>query len=215
MSWLSGLIDRNRNAVGNLVKNVSPLLALTPLGMAGSFVGGALGRGMQKGANIGSMLKSGASNAAIGGGANALKSAFIPSSAAGSAPAYGVGMGTPTSGINPVDPNAWLANGAVESTPQAGLMSKVTDALGSGVHKAVGFAKDNPNAVGMGLQGLGAISGAQAQNKQADREYALGNRRMALEEEAAAKKRQQDQALEAQRQAVLAALMKSFGTGGF
>lgn len=59
-----GIIDRNRNFTGNLLRNVAPLAGLIPGvgGLAAAGIGaaaGAAGRGIQKGTNIGDILKQG------------------------------------------------------------------------------------------------------------------------------------------------------------
>ncbi len=71
--WLSAAWDRNRDFAGNAIKNISPALSFVPgLGIPASFAAGAIGRGMQHGTNLGDILKSGVSNASIGGGARSL-----------------------------------------------------------------------------------------------------------------------------------------------
>lgn len=175
MSWASQFIKHNRGFIGNAIKNISPALAFTPLGMLGAGAAGALGRAIQPGAKFGDIVKSGVSNAAIGGGArggvDALRSAFAPSSSAagslaatpaGSAGSAGsaVGNGTLVSNGN----GGWVSGagqtGASGADAGEGFMSK----LGSGAQAVGRFAKDNPNAIAGGLQGLGAIGSMGSEN---------------------------------------------------
>jgi hypothetical protein len=61
-----GPIRFDKHTLGNLIKNVAPALAFTPLGVLGAGAAGALGEKL-RGGSTGSALKSGLSNAAIGG----------------------------------------------------------------------------------------------------------------------------------------------------
>ena len=61
-----GPIRFDKHTLGNLVKNVAPALAFTPLGVLGAGAAGALGEKM-RGGSTGSALKAGLSNAALGG----------------------------------------------------------------------------------------------------------------------------------------------------
>lgn len=60
-------IRLDSHTLGNLIKNVSPALAFTPLGLAGAGAAAALG-GKLRGESTGQAIRSGLSNAAIGGG---------------------------------------------------------------------------------------------------------------------------------------------------
>lgn len=148
MSWLSETWNRNRGAIGNAVKNVSPLLAFTPLGPLGAGAAGALGRAIQPGANAGSILKSGLGNAAIGGGAAGL--------------ARGAGLvGNPMA-------QGGLPTSEAFSGPQ-GLASRVNGALGSAGNAAMGAAKKDPLGA---IQAVGSVTGGvmdgRNQNAQLD-----------------------------------------------
>lgn len=147
--WLSAAWDRNRDFAGNALKNISPALSFVPgLGIPASFAAGALGKGIQHGSNLGDILKSGASNAAIGGGARSLVNgaqalAGRPASSAAFAPSSGVeGGGLPM----PPPPI---------TTPARGL-SDVAQGIG-------GFAKDNATVLGqVGSGVLNARAGDEA-----------------------------------------------------
>jgi len=63
-----GFVDRNRNFVGNALKNVAPIAGILTGGMAGVALGGlgaALGAGVRKGTNIGNIAKTGVENAML------------------------------------------------------------------------------------------------------------------------------------------------------
>jgi hypothetical protein len=154
MSWLSSAWDRNRNFLGNAVKNISPLLAFTPLGPLGAGAAGALGRSMQKGANLGSILKSGVSNAAIGAGAHGLygaaRGALSGATAAGGAAPSNFAAGA--TGAAPAPPMTSLggmsfAGPHVAQLPAQGTSSTLAKLM-SGLSGAGGFAKDNATVLG-------------------------------------------------------------------
>ena len=63
-----GFVDRNRNFVGNALKNVAPIAGILTGGTAGVALGGlgaALGAGVRKGTNIGNIAKTGVENAML------------------------------------------------------------------------------------------------------------------------------------------------------
>lgn len=165
MSWLSAAWNRNRGAIGNFAKNVSPLLAFTPLGLAGTAITAGLGELARPGKNVGDAFKAGASNAAIGAGArgasNILKPLFTPgSSAAGSmasAAAPGSEVGGQVMGAgNGFTAGAHTAGNAVTAGGSGGP---------SWLSKAFGAAKDNPLVVGQVASG---ILGARENGAQRD-----------------------------------------------
>ncbi len=165
MSWLSDLghklghfadttWDHNRNFVGNAIKNVSPLLAFTPLGPLGSGAAAALGQGMEKGSNLGSILKSGVSNAAIGAGAHGLYGAARGAlGAAGDAGGGGAIPGvqfTPSSALGtmqgPGSAALNLGNTAASAAPS--MSSQLMSGLGGAARGAGSFLKDNASTIG-------------------------------------------------------------------
>ncbi len=166
MSWLSDAWKRNRGAIGNFAKNVSPLLAFTPLGLPGAAILGGLGELARPGKNIGDALKSGASNAAIGAGARgaagALRPLFTPgSSAAGSvasaaAPSYGGEVGGQVMGVG----NGFTAGSSAPAVAASGGAGGP-----SWLSKAWQGVKDNPMVAGQVASG---ILGAREQGANRD-----------------------------------------------
>lgn len=68
MSWLGDVWKRNRNFVGNALKNVAPVVGALTGGVGGVAIGGlgaALGQAAREGSNIGDILKTGVQNAGI------------------------------------------------------------------------------------------------------------------------------------------------------
>lgn len=125
-----------RSGLGNLVKNVSPLLAFTPLGALGAGVAGGVG-GLIRGEGVGRAALSGLSNAGIGAGArtgvNALRGAF--------------GGGAGASAAAPP-----MGGGAVPSAPVPGGGPGLFGNAGAGITPGSGAGGLPP------LQGLGASS---------------------------------------------------------
>lgn len=161
----------NRNQFGNMLKNVSPIAGAFTGGLGGLLLGGAgsaLGRGVQKGANLGNILGQGASGAALSGvgnmGINALKGAFA---GGGSAAGAGAGAGGSAGGSA-----AGAMPGAVEEIQAGNVVHPAASKFGFGgpglLKSAGNFLKDNTTAVGMGLKGLGDIQGAGSQNRLAN-----------------------------------------------
>lgn len=84
LGGVAGVVDRNRNFVGNLAKNVAPLLTLLPgVGVPLAAAVGAGGRAIQKGANIGDIAKQGLSTATMAGGVAGAASGLNAATAAG------------------------------------------------------------------------------------------------------------------------------------
>lgn len=159
MSWLSDLggyvdrqwgtggpfgaatkaVERNRNAIGDVVKYGSDLLApftgpFAPL-VAGA--GNALGTGIHEGTNFGDIAKSGAIGGAIGYGENALGSAFGAGSGAASG---GSGLGSALESAGDVGRDV---DGAFEVGSSAG--NALAD---SGAKVAQGLATNAPTSLG-------------------------------------------------------------------
>lgn len=195
MSWLSNFWSHNRNFLGNALKNVSPAAFLIPgvgplaaAGLAGA--GSALGRGIQKGANVGDILRQGvqgAGEAYLGGRLTGgqghslakLKSLFTGggggSPAAQSArelarmpgvqftPSSNVVQGPGTAALNLGTVGGLGGGGAGVSA--AANAAAGTPAAASRLSQALKFTKDNPLAVGMGLQGAGQLASLPAENR--------------------------------------------------
>lgn len=171
MSWLSSLWDRNRNSVGNLVKNVAPALSFVPgLGIPASFAAGAAGRAMQKGTNLGDILKSGASNAAIGGGARGLAglAGFGGGGASAGHAANPVGRTLVQEAV-PKSSNGVIAFGGQTFTPPSFTpppfvpSSAASTSSPGWLSKAAGFVKDNPDPIGHAATAAANVYGGQQQ----------------------------------------------------
>lgn len=163
MSWLSAAWQRNRGAIGNFAKNVSPLLAFTPLGLAGTAITAGLGELARPGKNIGDALKAGASNAAIGAGArgatNALKPLFTPGSSAAGSMASAAAPGSSVGGEVMGAGNGFTAGSHMASAaPSGGGGSSWLSKAGSAI-------KDNPLVAGQIASG---VLGAREQGAQRD-----------------------------------------------
>lgn len=164
MSWLGDAWKRNRGAIGNFAKNVSPLLAFTPLGLAGTAITAGLGELARPGKNIGNALKAGASNAAIGAGArgaaNVLKPLFTPGSGAAGTVASAAAPGSEIGGQVMGAGNEWTAGSHAGNAVTSG-----GNGGPSWLSKAFGAAKDNPLVVGQVASG---ILGARENGAQRD-----------------------------------------------
>jgi hypothetical protein len=165
VSWLS---DR----LGVHV-NLRPLASVAG-GVVGNMllpgIGGYLGAGLGKmgdnlahGDSFGHALGQGALHGGAAYGLGALKDAFAPSSAAGAASAGQVAQQGARQGAEGAA--GGMANITAANLPQMtpppsmGGGSSFLGSLGSAAKSVGNFAKDNPNAIGAGLQGLGQISG--------------------------------------------------------
>lgn len=216
MSWLSKAtgvhisptrtyVDRNQ--VGNLLKNISPIAGAFTGGLGGMLLGGAgsaLGRGVQKGANFGNILGQGAAGAgmaslgesALGG----LKSAFggASGSAAGGAGGAGGGFGGEggLQSVAPPGPSPAQWQGAADSMKAIPPVSAAPAAAVAGaavpppavkppasaMSRVGSFADKYAGFLSGGLQGIGNIAQADSQNRlrnaQAqETEYDLAERR--------------------------------------
>lgn len=159
-----------------------------PAGLALAAAGSAAGRGISKGANLGNILGAGATGAATAGalnsGAGLLKGALqkgatsavpsaIPSAAAPSAAAplpeishFGIELPGAVEGA--ADAASAVAP-TVAPVASHGALSQITGGLervgkkaGSG---ALSFVHDNPTAAAMGLQAVGGLATAGAENR--------------------------------------------------
>ena len=105
-----GLVDRNRNFVGNALKNVAPIAGVLTGGVGGVLLGGlgaAAGAGIRKGTNIGNIAKTGVENAMLTSGGQNLAASFdyngpmsAVSQAAKAAPPLSLASPSSTSGID-------------------------------------------------------------------------------------------------------------------
>lgn len=160
--WLKGAtrIRFDDRTLGNLTKNVATGAGAVlggPVGLAIAGGGSALGSALSPGSNIGDVLKSGVRGAgtaaALHAGAGMLKNAVTP----GGAPPAPVGpprdvLGTP----------ADFSSSVRAPTPApSGILNRV----GRGAGNVLEFAKDNPTATGMALQGVGALAGSDSENR--------------------------------------------------
>ncbi len=176
-SDVGGAVSRNRGAIGNALLDASPFLSLVPgVGVLGSLGAGALGRAITPGSNIGDILKSGASNAALGaglqGGAGLLKNALSSgaSSAGGAAGGLPGISTTPSSALSSIPgPTATAlpgqaASAAAPSINFAGQAAQQAgpSALRSALSAAGSGAKGAAQWLGPGaVQGIaGAIGNA-------------------------------------------------------
>lgn len=171
-SWLkraTKIPKTGRGIIGNLVKNLAPITALTPLGVLGAGVLGAAGEGIRnKNAKFGDVLRAGVTNAGIGAGAKSLATKFgvlgqsAPKVAtetiklSGDIPGVSV-IGGPS---GPVTPGATIE--ALGSNPPThGILNTVSRAGG----KALKFADDHPMAASMALGAVGDLATADSQNR--------------------------------------------------
>jgi hypothetical protein len=186
---VAGVVDRNRNFVGNLVKNVAPALALIPgVGIPAAAAVGAAGRAIQKGANIGDIARQGASTAATAAAAQGALGAIkrvLPSGTPaggelkplpapgerGASTLPGLPGGTPTATDGASGP--WWQNpemlgavtGAAGQAPGAsasggGFWDAAKDVAG----KVAGAVTGGRGADGLLDAGLLGLAGAQAVN---------------------------------------------------
>lgn len=210
MSWVSQFVKHNRNFAGNLLKNAAPAAFLIPgIGPgAAALIGGAgsaLGRGIQEGGNLGNILKQGVTGAGIayGGaqGMNALKAAFAPSSSAAGSLASVPGASITPSAAAVQGPGGAALNLTQGLGQAPSMASRVGSALNTGAKAFGAFAKENPTALAMGLQGAGQIGSMGADNAYKRAQTHL------LEQQG--EQNQQELELQKRRQAALEPLMRA------
>ena len=196
MSWLSSFWDHNRSFLGNALKNVAPAAFLIPgvgplaaAGIAGA--GSALGRGIQKGANIGDILKqgvTGAGQAYLGGqltggqGQSLAKLKSLFSTGGSGSPAAEASRSLARMPGVQFTPSSAVVQGpgsaaASTSGPRAASASAVpaqrprpprpaSPGLRRSSPRRSNSRKDNPMAAALGLQGAGAArSSLPAENR--------------------------------------------------
>lgn len=171
MSWLSKALSGihfDSHTLGNLAKNVSPLLAFTPLGLPGTAALAALGEAGRGHANLGDMARAGLSNAAIGGGVRGgvglLRNA-IGGDAAGAA-GGSVGSSAEAAGTPSVAPSVSNPLADIESHGIPGVqVTPSASAFAGGVNSQVAGAATGGASGGLAdgsFSGLGAASGTGA-----------------------------------------------------
>ena len=178
--WGTGdFIDRNRNFVGNALKNIAPVAGILTGGLGGVALGGlgaALGAGIHHGTNIGDIAKTGVENGMLTSGGQNLLSPFYngPMSAmkqaasklaanAGTASqaAFTPSSGSLMGGSGAVPGVSSLENMAAQAAPNMGLPgaapASFLSKLGSGV--------TSPEVIGGLLKGIGGIGKSDAETK--------------------------------------------------
>ena len=171
-----GLVDRNRNFVGNALKNVAPIAGVLTGGVGGVLLGGlgaAAGAGIRKGTNIGNIAKTGVENAMLTSGGQNLAASFdyngpmsAVSQAAKAAPPRlatapaarlaGMGSGPGVSSLGQAPPLS-LASPSSTSGNDMGFFK----GLGSGLKKMFTGGGKSPwlNALEVGTGAYDAYSG--------------------------------------------------------
>lgn len=198
--WGTGDIwDRNRNFVGNALKNVAPVAAALIPGigaLAAGAIGGlgsALGAGIKHGTNVGDIAKTGVENGLLASSGNGLVSSVKGALAA--APA--VAQGSSGLGVAGVDASSSLAP-TLAPSPFLGAnpgVSAITsaaktltpppswlDTAGKYGGQAFGFLKDNPVVAKAGFDYLSGQTQQQGDLNEAKlNEIRLGNETVELE----------------------------------
>lgn len=203
-----------RGILGNLVKNVSPFLALTPVGALGAGVAAVAGEGIRnKKANFGDLAKAGITNATLGAGLDK-GVGLLKGASSGGAPAVaspGGAIPAPTSsnvgplgggfGAPPLQPITKVPSVNLGSVPKPGFLSR-----------AATFASDHPNAVGMSLQGVGNLATAGTENRINEANARLLEQKLGESDYEFQQRRARDLALEPLRRALAQQLGTSIGT---
>ena len=120
-----GFVDRNRNFVGNALKNVAPIAGILTGGTAGVALGGlgaALGAGVRKGTNIGNIAKTGVENAMLTSSGQNLAAQFGyngPMSQVGQAAKAAQAAKVAQTAKTTAAPAASVAEGAAQAASQA------------------------------------------------------------------------------------------------
>jgi len=188
-----GLVDRNRNFVGNALKNVAPIAGVLTGGVGGVLLGGlgaAAGAGIRKGTNIGNIAKTGVENAMLTSGGQNLAASFgyngpmsAVSQAAKAAPTRlamapaarlaGMGSGPGVSSLGQAPPLS-LASPSSTSGTDMGFFGKLGKGL-KGMFTGGDANKKSPweNALAVGQGAYDAYSGYKK-----DRAAEASDRRM-------------------------------------
>ena len=199
--WGTGDIwDRNRNFVGNALKNISPVAAALIPGigaLAAGAIGGlgsALGAGIKHGTNIRDIAKTGVENGLMAAGGNNLVSSVkgalassVPAVAQGSSGLGVAGVDASTSLAPTLAPSPFLgANPGVSAITSAAKTvvppSTFLGTAGNLGKSAFGFLKDNPVVAKAGFDYLSGQTQQQGDLNEAKlNEIRLGNETVELE----------------------------------
>lgn len=191
MSWLGDKLKKagirlDSHTLGNLIKNVSPALAFTPVGALGAGLAAA-GGGLLRGESVGQAAASGLKNAAIGGTAKAATGLVRGALQQGASSASAIG----DAGV----PGSHIATGAdfgIKLPASAGAPGS-QGLPGSGfLSKAGGFIEKHPTAAAMGLQSVGNLATAGAQNRAANAQATLLEQQAGENEYDRQRRRQRD-----------------------
>lgn len=151
----------DKSTFGNLVKNLSPVAGLVG-GPGGIALAGGLSAVGDKLRGKDISVKNALTNATLAGGVGAAKGMLSGGSSA-------VGASVPGAGTDAV------AHGGLTLPATPNLTTAATKAVDprSLATKALSFAKDNPTATAMGLQGLGNVATSGAANRASNAQATL------------------------------------------
>lgn len=184
---LKNVLKHPGKALGNLVKNISPLAAFTPIGALGA-AGLAVGGGLLRHEKPGQLVKSGLSNAALGGGLASIGGKVgigsgahlgfgLGEHAAAAAPSLTTGASTTaapswtaTTAASPLGLAGDGASVALDSAPTVGAsVVPGVAASGSGflskVGKVLDFAEAHPNTASGALNAVASIPGQNTESR--------------------------------------------------
>lgn len=154
----------DKHTLGNLVKNVSPIVGGLVGGPAGFAVAGGLSAIGDKARGKDISISNALTNASLAGGASALKGHFMPgASPTIGAPGAGATDVVTHGGLSlPTAPN--LTTAATHAIDPRSFIDKAVDVGGD----VLGFAEKHPNTIAAGLNAVGGLSTAGAQNRTAN-----------------------------------------------
>lgn len=199
--WLGKNVRFDKHTLGNVVKNVSPALAFTPLGALGAgaaSVGGDLLRGKR---DAGQIAKGALTNAAIGSGAKAgygaLKGSF------GGGGGAGADLAAPNNGFT----NTWtpqVDGSELDAAP--GVFSRIgsgagrlASSAGNVANKVGSFVEKNPNATALGLNAVASVASGNDERRMQDYEM---SRQTRMDDEERERQRRRDMAADQIRQII-------------
>lgn len=183
--WGTGDIwDRNRNFVGNALKNIAPVAGILTGGLGGVALGGlgaALGAGIHHGTNIGDIAKTGVENGMLTSGGQNLLSSFGyngPMSAmkqtankiAANAGTQGAAAFTPSSGSLMGGSGAVPGVSSLENMATRAAPDMLSGLSGGGTAPASFLSKlasgaTSPEVIGGLLKGIGGMGKNDAEEK--------------------------------------------------
>lgn len=172
---VAGAWDRNKGPIGSIAGGLAasflPGVGAILAPALGGALGGAAARGKFDAGNLLGDSLGGVAGGQIPGGVAALRGAFAPKAGmAASAAGQGASRAVPMAGN-------------MAGAQAAGGATQVPGRLAAMGHKALNFAKANPNAVGMAAQGAGQYMNANAQRGIANRQMDMEERRYRDEQE--------------------------------